>query len=349
MKKHIDFLEIKNFKSIENLRFDCNKINVFIGEPNVGKSNILEALSLFEIYDYETGSKIKGYSTKDILRFKDPKDLFYYQNIGNRIEVLNDKDQLVIDTIHSNEKLFGELQGGKDASYIVTINSNRKIRFTNDFDYSGTILSANTELSNHYRRYDFSKKYFQINSANSYGTFLRFPFGENLLNILNIYPKLNDLISGLFESTGFEFVMNESDNSMNIQRRMTKSSVRTIPFIQIADTIQRIIFYFAAIHSNKESILIFEEPEVHSFPPYVVALAQEILSSETNQFFIATHSPYLLNEVIEKCPVEDVNIFVTYLQDYQTQVRLLTSEELSELLNYGIDIFFNLANYAESK
>ena len=34
----IGTLEIKNFKSIRALRLDCKRINVFIGEPNTGKS-----------------------------------------------------------------------------------------------------------------------------------------------------------------------------------------------------------------------------------------------------------------------------------------------------------------------
>ena len=43
---HIKRLEIRNFKSIRHLTLNCNRINVFIGEPNVGKSNILESLGL---------------------------------------------------------------------------------------------------------------------------------------------------------------------------------------------------------------------------------------------------------------------------------------------------------------
>ncbi len=40
----IEKLAIKNFKSIKELDIDCRRINLFIGEPNTGKSNILEAL-----------------------------------------------------------------------------------------------------------------------------------------------------------------------------------------------------------------------------------------------------------------------------------------------------------------
>ena len=42
----IEQLKIKNFKSIKDLEFPCKKLNVFIGEPNSGKSNIIEALAL---------------------------------------------------------------------------------------------------------------------------------------------------------------------------------------------------------------------------------------------------------------------------------------------------------------
>lgn len=37
-------LGIRNFKSIKDLDLDCRRVNLFIGEPNTGKSNILEVL-----------------------------------------------------------------------------------------------------------------------------------------------------------------------------------------------------------------------------------------------------------------------------------------------------------------
>ncbi|UFH52929.1 AAA family ATPase [Spirosoma sp. KNUC1025] len=42
----LNWVEIKNFKSIKDLRLDCKRVNIFIGRPNVGKSNILEGLGL---------------------------------------------------------------------------------------------------------------------------------------------------------------------------------------------------------------------------------------------------------------------------------------------------------------
>jgi len=37
-------LEIKRFKSIRSLKLECRKVNLFIGPPDTGKSNILESL-----------------------------------------------------------------------------------------------------------------------------------------------------------------------------------------------------------------------------------------------------------------------------------------------------------------
>ena len=48
----INTLEINRFKSIKSLTLNCRKINLFIGEPNTGKSNILEALGLWSFLSY---------------------------------------------------------------------------------------------------------------------------------------------------------------------------------------------------------------------------------------------------------------------------------------------------------
>ena len=70
MKNIIKKLRIQNFKSIKDLELDCSRINVFIGKPNVGKSNILEALSLFGVHHTDG-------ILKDLIRFEFLDNLFY--------------------------------------------------------------------------------------------------------------------------------------------------------------------------------------------------------------------------------------------------------------------------------
>ena len=102
-----------------------------------------------------------------------------------------------------------------------------------------------------------------------------------------------------------------------------------------------LIFYVAAIKSNTSSTLIFEEPESNIFPYFVTMLAESIgLDKSDNQYFIATHNPYFLLSVLEKAPKDDINVFVTYLDESGTNVKCLTNKEIPELMEH--DPFLNL-------
>ena len=66
---------------------------------------------------------------------------------------------------------------------------------------------------------------------------------------------------------------------------------------------------------------------------------------DDNQYFASTHSPYLLHTFIEKVANEDLNIFITYYENYETKVRALTPDELKHILDFGTDVFFNLDKF----
>ena len=70
----LNWVEIKNFKSIKELRLDCKRVNVFIGKPNVGKSNILEGLGLL-------GARYERSNIHGELRFVINKfGILFYEN-----------------------------------------------------------------------------------------------------------------------------------------------------------------------------------------------------------------------------------------------------------------------------
>ena len=75
MDHFIDHIEIHNFKSIRHLDVrGFKRINLFIGRPNVGKSNILEALSLFSL----SWNKLT-----DVIRVENLRELHYNGNVDN--------------------------------------------------------------------------------------------------------------------------------------------------------------------------------------------------------------------------------------------------------------------------
>ncbi|MBC7921375.1 MAG: AAA family ATPase, partial [Ferruginibacter sp.] len=153
-------------------------------------------------------------------------------------------------------------------------------------------------------------------------------------------------IAALFKEYGLELVLRIKEQKLEIQKNID-GIIYSYPYSTIADTLQRIIFYLTAIESNHDSVLLFEEPEAHAFPPYTRMLADRIVHDEKNQYFITTHSPYLLYTVIENTPFEELGLFITYFENYETKVRALSKEGLREVLDdsYNIDVFFNLDRF----
>jgi hypothetical protein len=74
-------LSIRNFKSIKKLEIKCKKINLFIGKPNTGKSNILEAPGYFSYFGHDG-------DLPNFIRHSDEIELFYDKDATRKIEIV---------------------------------------------------------------------------------------------------------------------------------------------------------------------------------------------------------------------------------------------------------------------
>ncbi len=144
----------------------------------------------------------------------------------------------------------------------------------------------------------------------------------------------------LFKEYNLKIAFDKGSQTIKIIQSDVKNEIFLIPYNSIANTLQRIIFYKAAISSNNNSVLLFEEPEAHSFPTYMAHLTQEMIYKKDNQFFIVTHSPFILNDLLENSR-DELAVFVVYYEDHETKVRKLTSNELDEVYQSGVDLFTN--------
>jgi hypothetical protein len=158
------------------------------------------------------------------------------------------------------------------------------------------------------------------------------PCGPNLFSVIYGSKELRDQMADLFRPYGLSVVMKPHEKTFEIQKQVD-GIVTAHPWSMVSDTFQRVLFYSAAIASNRNKVVIFEEPEAHAFPYYTKHLGESIAFDESNQYFIATHNPYLLSAIVEKAPKDQVNVFATYYRSYQTGVRLLTGDDLSRLLD----------------
>lgn len=98
--------------------------------------------------------------------------------------------------------------------------------------------------------------------------------------------------------------------------------------------------YTKADHSD----IFLEEPEQNIFPPTQTILTDWLVEltqgNHPNNLFIATHSPYILNTLIEY-PDLQINLFVTCLDKGYSTVKTATVDDIQSILDYGVDAFLN--------
>ncbi|MDL1956250.1 MAG: AAA family ATPase [Candidatus Desulfofervidus auxilii] len=319
----IKILEIDNFKSIKHLKLECKKINIFIGKPNTGKSNILETLGILSFGQYVNYTELK-----DFVRFENMSNLFYDEDLERNIKIKPDNEILQINFVFDREIFYC------------------KTPFSSlECDYEGkkiNILHYTTNFKKlHFKFYRFAIKERFLRREFD---FLLPPSGDNLLALLIARKELRKFVKDIFEEYGLRIVLKPQENKIEVQKEI-EDIIISYPYSLVSDTLQRVVFHLLAIETNKNSIIVFEEPEAHAFPYYTKFLAERIALDKSNQYFISTHNPYLLLSILEKAPKDDVRIFITYFEDYQTKVKNLSEEDIKEIMDMEIDIFFNIGRF----
>lgn len=358
MSTFFNTIHITNFKSLKDVTLsDCKRINLLIGKPNVGKSNILEAIGLFGLpYIRYYFSNPNENDLNLLIRSENIGELFFDGNIEEVISINIDKNlSCKIEYKKQHDQFFLLIEGeGFDFglteetdTLIIKYVINKELKI-NSRPAIYKIKKELKEAINHHKISSRIKyyKYLKDNFKNTkqeitfLQNFLIPPFGINFIEVFrkNIYLKKE--LTELFKQYDLKFLFDKGTNTLRIVKETQDGEIFSIPYSSIADTLQRVVFFKTAIASNKDSIILFEEPEAHCFPPYIRHITQEIIDSESNQFFIATHSPYVLNDFLEY-QRDDVAIFMADFKDGQTVIKRLTDSEVNDVYEYGIDLFFN--------
>jgi len=317
-------LSVSNFKSVRQLDIECKKVNLFIGEPNTGKSNILEALALM------SWCGRPGQNLGDYVRFQTAQNLFYDQLLDREIRMslsLSSGKLASLCVCFANDRF--QLRGQPESGAFATM------------DYQGNFSGSNYSKTRDIKFFRF--KNLPKHTDTTPGALIP-PDGKNLFSVVFGSESLRETVKEFFLKYGLRLVLKPQEKIFELQKQ-TDDLVFSVPYFLSSDTLRRIIFYTVAIASNKDSVLVFEEPESNAFPYYTKYLGERIALDQTNQFFIATHNPYLLSAIIEKARKEDVQVFITYFKDFQTRVKPLTANQLSELME--ADPFFNLDGFIE--
>lgn len=91
--------------------------------------------------------------------------------------------------------------------------------------------------------------------------------------------------------------------------------------------------------------IFLEEPEANLFPPTQSSVVEWLLAMTTgeqsNNLFVATHSPYILNSFLEKKNIP-MTLLYTRMLDGQMVIRTATEEDIQGIYDFGVDAFFNI-------
>ena len=97
--------------------------------------------------------------------------------------------------------------------------------------------------------------------------------------------------------------------------------------------------------------IFLEEPEDNLFPTTQCQLVNWLLDSvmgagRKDTLFIATHSPYILNQLLKRRP-KGMNLYFTHpvSAEGMFDVKSLSEEEFGEIYDDGVDLFFNVEAY----
>ncbi len=325
-------IRIRNFKSIKHLELNCKNINLFVGKPNAGKSNILEALGLVSWLSHPS-------PLKEFIRFTSVEELFFEYNYHEPITIdLNFKSRLSSEKNLSNWSLqFGiDNPSKKDMEQkIYSFNLNQK------------------EPHEEWQKSDLASiKYYKFRPPDQLAANLKDfnlnlmpPSGQNLFYLILGNKEVQNLIHIVLDEFGLNITLDHGLKRISFQKTGPFIS-NSFPIQLLPDTILRYIFHLLAIETNSQSVLTFEEPEAHSYPLYVSQLAERIAKyPRENQFFIATHNFEFLSMILDKASPKDVNVCVTYMKEDETKITVLSQAEIRDLYESGRDFFLTLSEY----
>ena len=160
---------------------------------------------------------------------------------------------------------------------------------------------------------------------------------ERLLHLLIDKLAQGNLDKEVMESIAqLQYVVEYSDKR--------KAVVGSTEMKALAQTYRNFVY-------TKRSDIFLEEPENNLFPPTQVQLIEWLIEMSTDRFrrnsmFIATHSPYVVNCFLER-PERDYKLFIAAPVDDEgmSVVRAASDEDLQQMYDYGVDVFFNYETF----
>lgn len=185
-------------------------------------------------------------------------------------------------------------------------------------------------------------------------------------SLLPMYIHLDYLLNGLYQDSNTQISYDKKEERKNLlslmyakyqelQHSMDQTAVSlTFEGFDYIFANQADADSFATLYRNyttsHHSEIFLEEPENNLFPPTqckFISWLVESVRQHNDLLFITTHSPYVLNQFIKESP-QNMQVLFTHKVDDEENlyaVKQLTEEEIREIYDNGVDMFFNFELY----
>ncbi len=183
-------------------------------------------------------------------------------------------------------------------------------------------------------------------------------------SLLPMYVHLDYLVNGQYQDRTSKISYDQKEEHRNLlstiynkirsKEEIVNSEIVTIEgydynFVNHEEAERFKVMYNKYINVDHSEIFL-EEPEDNLFPPTQCKFVNWLLDAikgHNDMLFIATHSPYVLNQLIKVAP-KGMNVLFTYPSNDTERtycVRQLSEKETHEIYDNGVDMFFNFELY----
>lgn len=189
---------------------------------------------------------------------------------------------------------------------------------------------------------------------------------SGIQSLLPMYVHLDYLTQGQYEEDGAKISYEQREERNNLLSTIYANLYRkkvvqgeaikyvTIEGFDYAFSEDKYAKKFQQIYQRYTNVdhseIFLEEPEDNLFPSTQCQFVNWILdkiSAHNDMLFVATHSPYVLNQFIKMDP-KGLSVMFTHQIEGNSRVftvRQISEEEIHEIYDNGVDIFFNFEMY----
>ena len=323
---HIEKIELENFKAFKYIEFSCDKaFNVIVGENNIGKSTLFEALNLWK-FAYDTliqeRNKKKFYkaSSNYYIPFSDLSQV----RLANDEDILYDKTKYsasITLTIKDEEQYFNlkirfEKPGIKN-SYLRLFNNDNYEEFEEFAEHlehkrcslkNAVLIYQTRPISTIYRNEPFYNNA-QIEKKVSIGKshdVLRNKILKTEDSQAKVAQKFSSLEKRLERVLNKKYSIRFKNKSKNDEEyvkiaaenglhRELEISMMGSGFLQVVEIFSTI--EYIEKQSDGICLILIDEPDSHIHSDLQSRLIDELKQHSDSQIFIITHNDRLINKV----------------------------------------------------